>query len=356
MSKDLDRRVQQDYQNKELCKPELITSLEDSCDDEKRKDEPVKKSLREDEEWDYVDSTLDEQLEIEKQNLEASTTNTTRTLKVIKGGEPKRLSTNQFRTRITIGADSSKVELLGVTGNGAGCEGFQGISNGSGTDEEGLENCESLPELTSHPNTIKKYVQAMLAFFSNLRIEHIADGKVYDRKLPVFYGSREKLVSIEEHEFAELMNGNTNYLPRASLLLEAMTYDNQRQQNKNNIVSRELTLSSLANNSAFAYTQSAPSPYNISVRLNIVTRGMSDALMLVEQVSSFFNPYYTINIIEQHQESNVRLQLEGVNFEHPEIDQYSNNEFMTEFSFILYGNMYKPRSKEYIINTISVNI
>ena len=179
---------------------------------------------------------------------------------------------------------------------------------------------------------------------------------MYQRKLPVFYGNREKLLTIEEHEFSELMNGNTNFLPRASLVIDSMTYDQNRQNNKNVAVQRELTMQSLTNKNAFAYMTSAPSPYNIAVRLNLVTRGMNDAMMLVEQVASFFNPFYTFKMVEEQQESSIRLQLDSVTFEPPEIDQFSNNEVMVEFGFTLYGNMYKPRSKEYIIDTITLNI
>lgn len=257
---------------------------------------------------------------------------------------------NAFNTRIQIGAESTTIELLKY--------------NGLSLVEQNSQNSETTAQaetpddshLEQHPNTIRKYVAGMLAFFSNLRVEYLANGKVYQRKLPVFYGNREKLLTIEEHEFSELMNGNTNFLPRASLVIDSMTYDQNRQNNKNVAVQRELTMQSLTNKNAFAYMTSAPSPYNIAVRLNLITRGMNDAMMLVEQVASFFNPFYTFKMVEEQQESSIRLQLDSVTFEPPEIDQFSNNEVMVEFGFTLYGNMYKPRSKEYIIDTITLNI
>lgn len=306
--------------------------------------------------WDYAEQTLDQDLANQRVDAENAITrldqerdvllNETENYCIQKVSKPK----NAFNTRIQIGAESTTIELLKYNG-------FQ-IPNNSVTETtDNAENSETKePELEQHPNTIRKYVAGMLAFFSNLRVEYLANGKVYQRKLPVFYGNREKLLTIEEHEFSELMNGNTNFLPRASLVIDSMTYDANRQNNKNVAVQRELTMQSLTNKNAFAYVTSAPSPYNIAVRLNLITRGMNDAMMLVEQVASFFNPFYTFKMVEEQQESSIRLQLDSVTFEPPEIDQFSNNEVMVEFGFTLYGNMYKPRSKEYIIDTITLNI
>ena len=308
--------------------------------------------------WNYAEQTFNQDLANQRIDAENAIKrldqerdallNETSNYCVQKVSKPK----NAFNTRIQIGQDSTTIELLKYNGLSL----VEQNSQNSETTAN-AENSETKePELEQHPNTIRKYVAGMLAFFSNLRVEYLANGKVYQRKLPVFYGNREKLLTIEEHEFTELMNGNTNFLPRASLVIDSMTYDQNRQNNKNVAVQRELTMQSLANKNAFAYMTSAPSPYNIAVRLNLITRGMNDAMMLVEQVASFFNPFYTFKMVEEQQESSIRLQLDSVTFEPPEIDQFSNNEVMVEFGFTLYGNMYKPRSKEYIIDTITLNI
>lgn len=308
--------------------------------------------------WNYAEQTFDQDLNNElndiTKNIQRLDQERDRLLASESGDKEfcvKRVSNpkNAFNTRIQIGADSTTIELLKYNGLSL----VQQNSENSATAEN---SASKEPQLEQHPNTIRKYVAGMLAFFSNLRVEYLANGKVYQRKLPVFYGNREKLLTIEEREFSELMNGNTNFLPRASLVIDSMTYDANRQNNKNVAVQRELTMQSLTNKNAFAYVTSAPSPYNIAVRLNLITRGMNDAMMLVEQVASFFNPFYTFKMVEEQQESSIRLQLDSVTFEPPEIDQYSSNEVMIEFGFTLYGNMYKPRSKEFIVDTITLNI
>lgn len=310
--------------------------------------------------WNYAEQTFDQDLENQLSDITRNINRLDQERDKLLSGEKefcvKKVSKpkNAFNTRIQISQDSTTIELLKYNGLSLGEQNPQDSENTAKA--ETSDNAENLEQLEQHPNTIRKYVAGMLAFFSNLRVEYLANGKVYQRKLPVFYGNREKLLTIEEHEFSELMNGNTNFLPRASLVIDSMTYDQNRQNNKNVAVQRELTMQSLTNKNAFAYMTSAPSPYNIAVRLNLVTRGMNDAMMLVEQVASFFNPFYTFKMVEEQQESSIRLQLDSVTFEPPEIDQFSNNEVMVEFGFTLYGNMYKPRSKEYIIDTITLNI
>nr|DAR69528.1 MAG TPA: tail connector protein [Caudoviricetes sp.] len=309
--------------------------------------------------WNYAEQTFDQDLANQRVDAENAIKrldqerdallNETSNYCVQKVSKPK----NAFNTRIQIGAESTTIELLRYNGLSLGDQNSENSETTASAENSETKEPEHLEQ---HPNTIRKYVAGMLAFFSNLRVEYLSNGKVYQRKLPVFYGNREKLLTIEEHEFSELMNGNTNFLPRASLVIDSMTYDQNRQNNKNVAVQRELTMQSLTNKNAFAYMTSAPSPYNIAVRLNLITRGMNDAMMLVEQVASFFNPFYTFKMVEEQQESSIRLQLDSVTFEPPEIDQFSNNEVMVEFGFTLYGNMYKPRSKEYIIDTITLNV
>lgn len=311
--------------------------------------------------WNYVEQTFDQDLANQRVDAENAIKRLDQerdkllsddpTYCVQKVSKPK----NAFNTRIQIGQDSTTIELLKYNGLSLGQPNSQNPETTANAENSETKD-PAQDQLEQHPNTIRKYVAGMLAFFSNLRVEYLANGKVYQRKLPVFYGNREKLLTIEEHEFSELMNGNTNFLPRASLVIDSMTYDQNRQNNKNVAVQRELTMQSLTNKNVFAYVTSAPSPYNIAVRLNLITRGMNDAMMLVEQVASFFNPFYTFKMVEEQQESSIRLQLDSVTFEPPEIDQFSNNEVMVEFGFTLYGNMYKPRSKEYIIDTITLNI
>lgn len=208
-----------------------------------------------------------------------------------------------------------------------------------------------------HPRTVRKYVAALLAFFSNLETEYVnEDGIIFVKKLPVFYASREKLIAIEQHEFQEITNGNTNFLPRASFMLDSMEYDAQRQINKSLPVSSTMTMDTLAGKNPYADVLYAPSPYSFNCRMSLLTRGIDDALMIVEQIGSHFNPFYALNIIDNDAgiDSQVRLKLDGCTFEPSEQEEYSQNEVLTEINFTLYGNLFKGTTKEYLADSVKI--
>lgn len=270
---------------------------------------------------------------------------------------------------VTFGDPSSKNRMAKPAGiypivqqGSEGSEGSEGSGSPEAPETQYQEALKALGVKTQrHPNTIRKYTAALTAFFGNLETEYVTeDGHIFTQKLPVIYATREKLISIEEHEFAALANGNTNYLPRASFIIDSLQYDPTRQTNKSGIVSSVVSTNTLSGDSPYAETQSAPAPYNINARLTIMTRGMNDALMLVEQVASRFDPFYTLEIMDQpgmqETASQVRVKLDGVTFEPPTFDEFSANEVVTEFSFIIYGNLYKLPGKAYLIQNINVNL
>lgn len=225
-------------------------------------------------------------------------------------------------------------------------------------DEQGECSPNPSEKIQRHPNTMRKYTAILLAFFSNLETEYVTeDGRILTKKLPIIYGTREKLISIEQHEFSQLLNGNTNFVPRASLVIDSIVYDSSRQINKSSNVGSAMSMASLAAANPYAETQAAPSPYNINIRMNIVTRGMNDALMLAEQVGSVFNPFAAITMREFDggPETSVRLRLEGITFEPPEMDEFSQNEVLSEYAFTLFGNLYRPGGFEYLANNVNVN-
>lgn len=209
-----------------------------------------------------------------------------------------------------------------------------------------------------HPRTVRKYMAVLLTFFSNLETEYVnKDGIIFVKKLPVFYATKEKLISIKEHEFKEITNGNTNFMPRASFVLDSMEYDSNRQINKTLAVSNEISMDSLSGKNPYSEVTYAPSPYNINCRMTILTRGIDDALMIAEQLGSFFNPFYTMKVIDNDfgEESEVKLKIEGITFEPIEAEEFSQNEVQTDISFTLYGNLFKGTTKEYLADEIIVS-
>lgn len=211
--------------------------------------------------------------------------------------------------------------------------------------------------LGSHPNTVRDYTAVLLSIFSNLETEYKdPKGNIHWRKIPVFYAHREKLMMLDTQEFQNLTNGNTNIIPRASFAWDSMAYDSNRQLNRSLGVNKHTSFHTLAGNTAYAEAWKSPSPYNLSGRLTLITRGINEALMIAEQVASVFNPFYNMDISQANETQSIRVQLEGISFEPPMLDEYSQNEVITEFSFLVYGNLFGRPYRERLLSNIKLNI
>lgn len=226
---------------------------------------------------------------------------------------------------------------------------------------ENVLESQNNPEVksTNHHNTIRRYTAGLISFFSNLETEYVDEkGTIYTKKLPVIYGNREKLEFIKQHDWQALFNGNVSYLPRAAIFLDSLTYDQNRQQNSNNTYLTNTSYNTLKGANPYAEVVQAPAPYNLAYRLNIVTRGMNMATMLIEQICSVFTPKQSFKMVEVENgnETNVTVLLEGVTVETPEYDEYSNNEVTVEVSLMLYGNLFQPIQKEQLITTINLDL
>lgn len=199
-----------------------------------------------------------------------------------------------------------------------------------------------------HPNTIRKYTAALIGFFSNIEAESTdANGNIIYTKIPVQYATREKLLDLELYTKESLLNTNTNLIPRASISIESVSYDDNRQLNKTNNIA-------IGQNEIL----STPAPYNISYRLSVLTRGMSNATMICEQICAFFKPQYNLHIYDGDglkQMTEVRVKLDGVTFDPQEVGSYSTNEVLAEYEFTLYGNLFNSVSYEPPLNKIVLN-
>ena len=347
-----------------MRKPLTKANLDPKCDPE---------VLRPQDEERYVENAYEDILEAELAETEAILDELDKQTKELLGAKPE--TTNDCdkrrtsaRLAATVKIDSCDVHISEFSSDPNHLDNLKAsilanTENATDSEVEETTETEESPECLEtksqrHPNTIRKYTAALLAFFSNLEAEYVhRDGSIHTRKIPVFYASREKLISLEQHEFEQLANGNTNFLPRGSLVIDSMTYDSTRQLNKQSNVSSVISMGTLKGQNPYAVTQQAPSPYQISARLNIVTRGMNDALMIAEQVAGSFNPFCSIEMREfdNAEVTPVRVKLEGVTFEPPEQDEFSINEVVTEFTFVIYGNLYRPSSVEYVVDSVNVD-
>lgn len=191
-----------------------------------------------------------------------------------------------------------------------------------------------------HFNTIRKYTLALLTTFNNLKVEYKLEDGTYDTKtVPLKYASVEKSKLLGDIDTQELLNGNYNVLPRASLAMSTMTKFEQRSTNKfvknNNIETSDTTRQ-------FTYN---PVPYEITFELTILCRGMNEASMIVEQIVTKFNPNYSIRINEvpgQSEPSTIPISLLDVAIEQSEYEDISTNLVTISVGLSVKANFYPP--------------
>ena len=194
-----------------------------------------------------------------------------------------------------------------------------------------------------YPNTIKEYTASLLNMFNNLRVEN----QDQITKVPVLYATREKLTEIEGLNYDDLIKRNFQVVPRGSLQITSIEYDPSRQLNpKSNVRSGQFINKD--------EVQPSGAPYNITYSLNILTKSVSEATMIIEQVCSRFNPYLNNRFVETFEgagKSPLLVKILSVDLTHPEFDG-ENDELIVEFQFMVYGTMFEPvRSVERIETT-----
>ena len=117
--------------------------------------------------WNYAEQTFDQDLANQRVDAENAIKRLDQERDNLLSGEkefcvqkvskPK----NAFNTRIQIGAESTTIELLKYNGLSLGDQNSQNSESTANAETQ-----ETQDQLEQHPNTIRKYVAGMLAFFS----------------------------------------------------------------------------------------------------------------------------------------------------------------------------------------------
>jgi len=189
-------------------------------------------------------------------------------------------------------------------------------------------------------NTIRKYTLGMLETFNGLKVEYAVENdngtpEYKYKNIPIKYSTREKINLLDETDEQNLLSGNHNVLPRTSIALTSIVKNNERQSNKfNKIATTDF--------GEFMFNAVA---YDFSFDMTIMCRGMNEASMIIEQITSRFNPTYTLLINEipnQVTPTSVPLQLLDVGIEGLEYEELSANVIQVAVGFMLKGNFYSP--------------
>jgi len=190
-----------------------------------------------------------------------------------------------------------------------------------------------------HHDTIRKYTAALLSYFNHIEISYkLSSGNRIEKNVPLRYSSREKATILDEHTTEQLISGNYNVLPRASLSLVSMSRSEQRMLNKNTKTNRFM------NNDTMEFSFNSV-PYEFAFDIIIQCRGMNEATQIIEQIVPKFNPTVNIDIWDASnlsEPTRIPVNLNDVSMETDDYDEFSTNVTTITFNLALVGNLYQP--------------
>lgn len=201
-----------------------------------------------------------------------------------------------------------------------------------------------------HHETTKKYTLALLSTFNDIETQYLAsDGiTLKTNKVPIKFSSREKATIFDEVQTSEILRGNFNILPRMSLIFNGMERNPNRAKNKFQKINK------LIQDKTIEYTANSI-PYDFSYTIICQARGMSEASMIVEQLASHFNPTYTLRINEiplQSEPTDIVIDLNGINIESEEYEEFSTNIVNISIDLVIRGNIYPAIKNQELVENI----
>ena len=191
--------------------------------------------------------------------------------------------------------------------------------------------------------TIKRYVVAFAKIFGDVNVFRFENQDMLvhsEHNVPILYRNKNKMYQIKQ--MSQYAAGVSNVFPRMAFRLTNMTFDKERRLNKYNKIIKVGNAGDLRR----IYT---PKPYNFKFTLSLFTRNMDDTLMIVEQITSFFNPEYIVPIIEIPEIGDVQdikfvidddINLDETDEEN--ILEIDDDVIQTDIGFTCYGNVYPP--------------
>ena len=115
-------------------------------------------------------------------------------------------------------------------------------------------------------------------------------------RVPLSYSPKEKFLARLDAQ-QDLTGDDSKVaitLPRMSFEITGYNYDSSRKLNKNQKMAKVKT----SGDTEKLNTQYVPVPYDISFQLNIFTATQDDGLQIVEQILPYFQPDYTVTMIQ----------------------------------------------------------
>jgi len=139
-----------------------------------------------------------------------------------------------------------------------------------------------------HHNSIRQYTGALLSLFNKIEIEKtLSNGDLEYQRVPIQLSNQERSVILNQLSANQIINGNTQVIPRMILVFNGIEVNRSREKNK---------FIKIKFNNKFYQFNSIPYDFDFDVICHC--RGLNEASMIIEQVNSFFNPSFTFRIKE----------------------------------------------------------
>ena len=209
----------------------------------------------------------------------------------------------------------------------------------------------------------KKIRNTVIAFgtiFNNVNIKRLdsSGNPLQNIKVPLSYSPKEKFLARLDAQ-QDLTGDDSKVaitLPRMSFEITGYSYDATRKLNKNQKITKVTTNADTTKMN----NQYMPVPYNVNFSLNVYTANSDDGLQIIEQILPFFQPDYTVTMIEDttmDTKRDIPFILNSVDYE----DSYTGS--LTSLRRIIYTlqftakvYLYGPISTSAIIKKVSADL
>ena len=209
----------------------------------------------------------------------------------------------------------------------------------------------------------KKIRNTVIAFgtiFNNVNIKRLdsSGNPLQNIKIPLSYSPKEKFLARLDAQ-QDLTGDDSKVaitLPRMSFEVTGYSYDGTRKLNKNQKITKVTTNSDTTKMNS----QYMPVPYNINFALSVYTSNSDDGLQIIEQILPYFQPDYTVTMIESSTmdtKRDIPIILKYVDYE----DSYtgtltSTRRIIYTLTFTAKVYLYGPISTSAVIKTVSADL
>jgi len=207
---------------------------------------------------------------------------------------------------------------------------------------------------------IRNTVIAFGTIFNNINIKRLdsSGNPLQNIRVPLSYSPKEKFIARLEQN-TDLTGDDSSVaitLPRMAFDITGYAYDASRKLNKNQKINKVTTNSDTTK----LNTQYMPVPYDVKFELSVFTATSDDGLQIIEQILPYFQPDYTVTMIENSTmdtKRDIPFILESVNYDDSYTGALTSLRRITyTLSFTAKIYLYGPISTSAVIKKVSADL